>query len=345
MTVAIRRYPRLIEYRRYAKNGYVPEAPFRRRVVNAQNHVMAFRRKTFLESNNIAPGVGLAGSGIRYRGYGHSGHGATHLGIIVGIMLDNSSLGADPAVRFKSSAATGEVILHAGNYTGTPTDSPSEIIWRDGQLAITANTAFDFSVATEDYARICSVLVYEIASDVVTAATNYYIEEAPGVDFPIWDASMERSHVGMSQLWRRNAGHLMTWPGSGTGTNPTYNSITWTNVIDGATTVSATTAPIAYLGDATVNLEPWRRYSKTTLDVVLAVHCSVTGSATGEVRLIDTVGTRASITGMGTGSAWYTTATTMSGLDTMGKVDLQCRTSNAANTVTLNAVSLYAYLA
>lgn len=347
MSTALKRYPKQIHYRRYARNSFVPEAAFPGRVVAAQNHIMAYRRKTFLTANDLGRGSGVAGSSDLYRFYCRTGHGATHMAFVVGLGLDNTSTGADPYVRCavtEIGVGTTNLDLHGGAFNGTPDDSPSEISWQDGLVAVTPNALYSVVVTAVDYARLFSILAYEVASDEVDDATDYFAEFNYSGGVPIYDSLAQRTSQGLSQLWRHNAGQLLTWPGAGTGTSPTYATTTWTNVIDAATSVTASTAGF-YLGDGDQTLEAWRRASDTTLDVVLAVHCSVTGSATGEVRLIDSVGTRASITGMGTGSAWYTTATTMSGLDTLGKADLQCRTSNGANTVTLNAVCLYAYLA
>lgn len=347
MAIAPLPYPRLIHSRRFARNGFVTEAAFAKQLVDGQNHIMAYRRKTFLTANETAPAAGSAGTVTRYRAYGHTGHGATHVGFIVGIGLDTTSTGASPSVKVSATTATTGTVtqdVYAGLFNGTPTDSPSEITYHDGRLAVTANETVQIVVSTSDYARIFSILVYEIASDIVDSAVNYYQEVTPAAQYPIWDSTRQVHNVGMSQIWRHNGGHIMTWPGSGTGTSPTYTGgTTWTNVIDSATSVTANTAGF-YLGNVGLDLSGMQRYGDTSLNVVFAAHLSCTGSATADVRLEDSSGTICSMTGKGTASAWYTATTTIS-LSTLDKADLQFRTSNAANTVTLNAVSLYAYLA
>src|SRR5678815_5137549 len=40
-------YPKLIQHKRSARNGHIPEAGFVKALMNAQNHVMAYRRKVF----------------------------------------------------------------------------------------------------------------------------------------------------------------------------------------------------------------------------------------------------------------------------------------------------------
>lgn len=549
----LRRYPRLIQHLRYARNGFVPEAPFQGRLNHVQNHVMAFRRKTLMTASAIGGTPrGAAGTTVAYQFRCHVGHGATHLAFVVGMGLSDVP-GSDPIVRIKATIAGGAATsldLHGGNFNGTPVDAPSEIAWRDGKIAVTANTTYEVAISVVDYARIVGVCAYELASDVANAATNYYAVQAPGVGFPVWDSIRQTELVGMSSLWRRNGSHLMTWPGLGGTASPTFATTSWTNAIDlsptaaaltwymtnalvsvhqemsetspgadatsspatgwtvstgstnyspmdsnvtqtaatftstvqpdgsidttvgdcmrstntynggfasgnwtingvviavanggsqdgtmgfrlfrsvnangssateitgavqtGATVtdltaatqqnssitfnpgafsvadeylfvqigwqrtgagamttsdvifrvgstatrvVTSTFTPNAtgiYLGDDTVSLVPLQRFSDgnvsgtSLLNVVLAAHCSVTNSATGEIRLIDSVGTRASITGMGTAGAWYTSTTTMTALDTTKMIKIEARTSNAANTLTLNAVSLYTYLA
>ena len=349
MSTAIRKYPHVIQHKRFARNGLIPEAPFARRIAIAQNHAMAFRRKTFLCASALDGRFnGTSGTTVLYRAYGHTGHGATHLGVVVGIGLDTVSSGSAPQVEIKATmggGATDTLTLSAGNFTGTPTDSPSEIVWRDGLVAVTANDTVEIRVAAMDYARILSILVYEIASDVIDSSVDYYVEGSPTIGDPVYRGLVERTTEGLSKMWRHNGGHLLTWPGPGASTMPPYGTTTWTNVIDAATSVTANTAGF-YLGDGDQTLEGWcRKKNPGDLEVVLAAYCSVTGSATGEVRLQNSGGTVASITGMGTGEAWYTTTATLSGLGSIDKCDLQARTSNGANTMTLHAVSMYCYLA
>lgn len=354
MTLALRRYPRFISHLRYARNNFVPEAPFARRLINGQNHVMAFRRKTFLNASALdGRFAGAAGETILYRSYFHTGHGATGIKVKVGIGSDNLSSGVDPIVRFKLTKVSGgsaDVYLHAGNHSGSADDSPSAVTWRDGIIPCDADADYYIDVVATDYARVLSVCVWEAASDIVNEATNYYVDPDPTVGFPIWDSMRQKQLVGMSQIWRRNAGQIMTWPGPGTGSGLTRTGVTtWLNAIDGSSTSVTASTPGFWLGDDEWPLDRWQRYSDAiaglTINVVFACYASCTGSATGEVKLENSTGTICSITGMGTAAAWYTSATTLANWDPSSKADLMYRTSNAANTVTIHAACLYAYLA
>ena len=349
---ALKRYPKRISPLRHARNGFVPEAPFIRRSVKAQNHIMAYRRKTFLTACDFSGRFTGSAAATLYRFYGHAGHGATNLGIRIGLGLDSSGTGADPNVQIKVTQSglpggSDEVFIHGGNYdmaAGAPTDAPSEIVWREATLLLMPDTVFSVQIAANDYARILSLCIYEIASPVVDGAVNYYFSAEPVVEFPVYDSHRQRALQGLSQIWRHNGAHLLTWPGVGTGSPRTRTGdTTWENVIDTTTAVTSTTAGFKF--DDVMMAAMLRVSDASLLNVVLAAYCSVTGSATGEVRLEDSSGTICSITGMGTAAAWYTSATTIADVSNLSKVDLQFRTSNAANTISLHAVCLYAYLA
>jgi hypothetical protein len=147
-------------------------------------------------------------------------------------------------------------------------------------------------------------------------------------------------------MWRRNGTHLYTWPGAGTGTNPTFGA-SWANVIDDGTGGANSATPGVYLlGDSTYDMATHcRRSDGATIDVVLAAHGSVAAGSDGEVRIVDssTGSAVATLGSIGTSSQWYSTTATISNADLGRKYDLEAR--SAASTLTLNGVSVYSYLA
>lgn len=343
-----------LEPKRWARNGMLPNAGFiggANGVVGRQNHIMSYRRKCFMNVGDFDnPPQGLTGSTVLYRAYCHTGHGATHIGFRVGLGLDLKSSGVDPRIEIKvtlSGGATTTETVRYGFSAGPSLDSPSAIGWFSPRVAVTANARYEISITAVDYARPISVLAYEIAATDVDSAIDYFYDHAPGVGYPVLSSLRSRALIGLSQMWRHNGSHLLTYPGSLDGVSPTYASTTWTNVLDGSTAITAATPGYSFGGgDSESNLSQHCRQSDgQVLDVVFAVHGSMSAGSTGEVRLQDSTGTRCSITGIGVTSQWYTTTTTISAVDTMAKVDLQARTSNAANTLTVNAVCLFSYLA
>jgi hypothetical protein len=348
-------YPRLIQPARFARNAMVPEYGFAARCADAQNHVNAYRHKTPLVwSDWVNVGAGVSGTTAALRFRYHSGHNATSLNFLLAIGLDASTggggggggtLGADPGVQIDvkiSGGATTTSTVHQGANAASTADTPSNIAWRTVTVAITANTDYEVTISTIDYGRILSACAYETGATVVDSS-NYFVNYDPTIGFPIYSQFRKAQLQGTSTLWRHNGPQLVTWPGNYPNAAPTNGTTTWKNVLDDATVVSASTAGFKPMGGDMSLLT--RLSDGNTLDVVLSVYCSVTGSATGEVRFQDSTGTRCSITGMGTAAAWYTLATTIAATDTIDKLDLQFRSSNALNTITLHAVSLFAYLA
>jgi hypothetical protein len=351
---AYRQFPRLVHANRFAANGNIPDAQFLGELVFGQNHIMAHRRKVVFRvpARMDSVRVGSAGTINLWRFRFHAGYGATKLQFLIAFGVDVNSASGDPRIDIdvtEAGGATTTRTVRAGaviDATKGVTTTPSLIQWSRISADITANTTYEVLVKTIDYCRPLGMTVIESAN--TSLSTDYFHELEPGVDQPIYDSTRQRTLQGLSQIWRRNGSQLLNWSFPDTTSSssaPTFASTTWTNVIDATTAVAASSAGF-YLGDSNFRLNQWCRLSDaTTLDVVLAVHASMSAGSTGEVRLQDSGVTRCSITGITTTPQWHTTSTTIANCDTLGKVDLQARTSNAANTLTLNAVSLYTYLA
>lgn len=352
-----KRYQPNLEPMRWHRNGMIPNAGFiggSNGVIGRQNHILSYRKKVFMNMGDMDnPITGGAATTVFARAYCHTGHGTTHIGFVVGMALDIRIAGADPRitieVKISGGASTTETIRYGLNSEAAASDAgPNSISWFRPKIAVTADTRYEILVSAVDYARPVSVMAYEIGATEVDSATNYFHEHQVGVGYPIYDSLRSAGLIGLSQMWRHNGSHLLTYPGARNGTSPTYASTTWTNVLDGSTAVSAATPGYYLGGDANTYLTQHVRQSDSStqvLDVVLAVHGSMSAGATGEVRLEDSTGTRCSITGITTTAQWHVATTTISAVDTMAKVDLQARTSNVANTLTVNAVCLFSYLA
>lgn len=352
MAKALRAYRPLIHSHRYARNGCIPESAFYGAALKAQNHVMAYRRKLFATWSDWVNGgsLGYAGTTNMFRFRGHVGYGATKLVFSFALGLDNKNTGTDPRVTVSATEVGGSTVSstvhHGFNGSVGATDSPSEIAWRKVEIDVNPNTTQEVVIQAIDYARILSFGAWEVASDEIDDTINYFNENPSGLGLPIYDTTRSGLLIGLSNLWRRNGSHLLSWPGSGTSTFPTQTGTTWKNVIDDATSVSSTTAGF-YLFDGDETLEAWCRQSDAsthTLDVVLAAYGS-TSASTGEVRLENGSGTLCSVTGITTTPGWFTSTTTIAGVDAIDKCDLQFRTAINGPTLTLNAVSLYCYLA
>lgn len=344
--------PRLIQPRRWHTNGRPPDVRYLREVIRAQNHVVAYRRKTFFRWGDLeAPHAASASELKLFRFRCHTGHGATHIAFLLGLgrtALDNYATAtpyANVGVTPVGGSAT-NVRVYGGQTNGTVTDAPSTILWRQVQVPVAGATTHEVIISVVDNARVLSACAYEIASREVDPSVNWYVAEQPGVEAPVFDATRERILRGMSELWRRNGTHLYTWPGAGTGTNPTF-SASWTNVVDDGTGGANSATPGVYLlGDSTYDMATHcRRSDGATIDIVLAAHGSVAAGSDGEVRIVDssTGAAVATLGSLGTSSQWYSTTATISNADLGRKYDIEAR--SAASTLTLNGVSVYSYLA
>lgn len=344
--------PRLIQPRRWHTNGRPPDVRYLRDVIRAQNHTVAYRRKTFFSWGDLdAPHAASASELKLFRFRCHTGHGATHLGFLLG--LGRTDVGnaatATPYVNVGVTPAGGSVTnvrVYGGQTNGTVTDAPSTILWRQVQVPVSGATTYEVIISAVERARVLSACAYEIAGREVDPSVDWYVAEQPGVEAPVFDGTRERILRGMSEMWRRNGTHLYTWPGAGTGVNPTFGA-SWTNVIDDGTGGANSATPGVYLlGDSTYDMATHcRRSDGATIDVVLAAHGSVAAGSDGEVRIVDssTGSAVATLGSIGTSSQWYSTTATISNADLGRKYDLEAR--SAASTLTLNGVSVYSYLA
>jgi hypothetical protein len=355
MTAAPKMTPPIDEPARWCRNGQIPDAYLLRKLINYQNHIMAYRRKTFCRwgdwENANAGGTGTINR-LRFRC--HVGYGCSKMGFVVGIARDNSGFGASSRVEITATIAGGASTtktIYPGLSSSTAAHTPDGTSWYTVFINVTANTTYEVVAATVDFARIASFMAYEVAPSEVDQATDYFHELQPGIEQPILDATRERIATGLTGMYKRNGAHLYSFLGNGDGTNPSFTGTTWTNAIDGTTTSTAEAAGIYLCNEQDGGPPSYGRLSDlaslgyNSISAVLAVYGQVTTASNGgEVRLYDNaLGTVATITGITTTLQWHTANVTIANFDTIAKLVLQARHSTAAHTLRVDAVSLYAY--
>lgn len=351
MTAASKIYPGVIQPQRWCRNGQPPDVGLLNQLVRAQNHIMAYRRKTFCRWGDVDNATaGAAGTVGVFRFRCHVGYGATHIGFVLGMGRANTT-GANPRVTFSATIAGGatttKTIYHGLEGTSAA-DTPNSVSEIRTKIAVTANTTYEVLVEAIDYARIISFMAYEIAATEVNPAIDYFHSLAPGIGQPVLDSIRERIFTGLTALYKRNGPHLYSFLGNGDGSNPSFTGTTWTNIVDGTTTSTAEAAGV-YTSDVAGG-GPTHAYRLSdagapAFAAVLAVYGQVTTATNGgEVRFYDDAeGTIATITGITTTLQWHTATVSISALDTIGKLVVQARHSTAAHTLRVDAVSLYAY--
>lgn len=334
--------PLLMSRRRFAANGMIPQALFAQRAAGNLAHLKAHRRKVFGRWGAVT-GDGMvtsdAGTQTIWRTLVQTGVGASHVAFLVGFLpAPGNASGQRLEIDLDDGGGAVTYAITPGDRTGTAAGSPNEATWRTLRAPVAEDTVYSIEVRKLNGCRPVSFLCYEQAPR--EADENLEI----GIGEPVTDAFRQTLLDGYAAAWKKNASHLISWLGTKDGTSPTESGTAWVNVIDGNATITANTAGF-YLGDGTTTLEQWCRVSSNkTLDVVLAAHGSCAGGSTGEVRLANSGGTLCSVTGIGSTSQWWTTTTTIAAIDTVSKADLQFRVAAGGSTLTLNAVSLFAYL-
>jgi hypothetical protein len=309
--------PPLLHHRRHARNGMCPASQFWAPLVSGANHLAEFGHRTvFTRAWELGVAQINTTSQTIARWRFRTGVGVDRVEVMLVLgASDANGVFIQPAVEVDltiSGGATttlGPVI--APIIESTPTDAPDE--WGVELLegAVTENTVYECALRITGYpvtgstsneaARVLSALVYELGEP----GNRYEPTERPIGGARIYDDLREYVLAGLSDMYRYNGGILVHW-GLMDGAARTRTSATAVNLIDGSTTGTPTTAHQGWYIDPRFH----RTMSRTTVQFQFACYASITGGATGTVRLIDTAGnTYGSISVTGATAAWHVSAT------------------------------------
>jgi hypothetical protein len=332
-------FPRLIQYRRQCRNGLYPAANLWTSIVAAENHLVAYRkREIYRRAWELAVVDSFAGTTNVARFRFRTGYGVTRLAYVLIMGLDNKNIATNPRIDIDttiSGGATSTLTFYYGlqNSAGS-TDGPDTLSAQRQEVTVTANTVYEVTVKTIDYARPIALMAYELASPTVDEATDYYNTQQPMAGAPIYDADRQRIVEGLSNMYRRNGG--ITWHWSLTdGASRTRSSATHINILDNSTTGTPTTAHYGfYLNPQYHNTE-----SRTTVPFELGVYGSI-GAGSGTVRLIDTSGNTYGTVTINGAAAWRTATLNLPTTETFFVPQFA---GDGANTVSVSAISLIEY--
>lgn len=327
--------PQLIQHRRDTLNGHYPSATYYRRVVDALNHLTAYRHKQVYGRSALLGDatIGASGTNTIARFRFRSGHGALYARIILVLGKDiTGGVATDPTVSVTLGATTSGPHSWGQSPTAT-TDAPSD--WRivNDVVAITPDTAYACSISTTDYARVLAVAVYELGEPTISEAVDYYSGESFGADSPIYDAPQARILEGFSEIWRHNGGTVCHW-GRRDGSARTRTSATAINLVDNATTGAPTAATPGW----TLDLRYRCTEGRATVPVEIAAYGAVAAGAGGSVLLVDSGGTTlATVSVNSTTPGWFTATALLPA--TVDKYDLKFA-GDGVNALSVYAVSL-----
>lgn len=328
--------PRLVNPTRHMRNGFTPNDGAYTSLIGAQNHTLAFRKKEIYAREATLGDTTPAPNNWRFRTRTGYGTRAIEFTAVLGLSIESSA--ADPYINIaltEEGGATVNLELHYGA-TDTPgTGAPEEWSVQTGEIQVLANTAYTCLVTLSGSASSLALTANEVGHTTVAAGGDYFSTFEPSAGAPIYDSDIEKLIVGPSAMLRRNRALTAHWH-LVDGAPRDATSATVTSLIDNATTGTPSSTAAGWRFNTTA-LATYAR--STQVAVELSVYASITGGATGTVRIRDTAGTDAiTINVTGASAAWHTGT----GFLTVGTGQLYVPmyASNGAATLSVHAVSL-----
>lgn len=333
------RYPPTIHPARDARNGMYPDTAFYGWAVSAENHIVAYRKKeVFRWTCEFNPAtVDDLGQNMYWRF--RTGYGATELvmrAVLAAPLTASTDQYVSGSITIPGGATTNfSPDMHAAGATAaSPIDAPDT--WRhfESRVACSGNTTYEGLIATHEYARLLSLVVFEESDQRVDDTTDYYNEQTPQAKAKIYSTHRTRLLQGLTNMWLRNGGIQCNWSLRNTASY-TRTSATAINLIDNTTTGT----PTAHTPGWTLDLAQRKTISGAGVPCVLAVYGSM-ASGTGTVRVTDTSGTSPiSVSVNSATPGWFTATGNLSASN--GKKYDPMFLSDGTNLLTVLAVSLY----
>ena len=348
MTVTIppKVFPSNLPSEHFAQQDDSPSADGLRRVALAYNATSVHHRKlvfSYCNSTQTTPAPGSNSEDNLYFAF-RTGENVSTIAILVGLAPASQADGSNSAYVQMSIAVdgVGTTYTHEPMYypkVASGTYTPAEVawIWSESSDGVTADTVYLGWIFQKHYARIQSVMVYEIAKPVadssVTGVADPLLWEK---NKPIYDVGVQDLAETGTELWRHNACHLFSWSRKTPATAPTTTSTTYVNMLEtGSTTVTATTPGMR------INTQ----YHDTThgdVPVQLGVVALRTaGTGTASIKLVDGSGTLLEETGITSGTL-YTTSHTITA-KAAEKTDIHVKVNTAGATWRFDVVGLWEY--
>lgn len=358
---ASQKIPKRIQHKRWCRNGHHPDAFSIRQAAAAVNHLVAYRRRVFLNAcaplDTMLPGVGPT---VVWRAAMKTGLAVSQIrfDVIMGVDITAGGAGSMPNTHVEidvteSGGATVTKRIDYGSSASETEDKPYLLAERQLRFDVDPETVYEIAIESHDGARPLSVCGYEYAEPDIDVARPPYVELAPTVYQPITDEIRQAVLGGASDLWLSNGIHLLCWPGLGSGTARTVASATFTNVQDGSSTTTSAATPGYYFGaegagdGALTDLVPWVRLKDgDDLPITFAVYADASSAAaTGEVALLDSAGNGPSIGSIdSSGPKWWYADTTFSNVSAIagsGKVDLKARNTTGGQSIAVYAIAIW----
>lgn len=332
----------------YARNGTLPSGQWRRTLIAAANHLKKYQRKELFASSGqltSIPAAAGAGARQRWRFRAPTGYGAQAF-VLTGLMAKTPTVGGGPAyTEIKAVPVGGGTTLTKRIYYGnvasgvTVDDSLDEL----GEFSITTdrcveNQTYEFEVADYENARIAQLTVYELAESLVTPPlfAPYLDDSYAAVGAPILDTHRALLLQYLTEMWNRNAAVVFQFAAEqDSAAAPELASATETNILDETSTTVTPSTP-GWQHDMTYK----RSKTNTVVKAEFAVYAKTTVGSGGVVKLKNSAGTLATISGINTAPAWFSTSADVPA--TADKLDVHMSTSTG--TIRVLSAGLYLYV-
>lgn len=342
-----RRYPPPAKWKDRIRNGKVPDWRTPSLVAARSNFVLAHCRKLLFSKTVIAgenTPAGVAGTSTPWRwhcGLGETTNSADEIYIHVEALMlpaDNASA-TDPrfVVNIGGSASTDPGRFGLIDTGGVDYANLSEVTTDYSGSALSPGTQYECSVDVIDYARLVSLSVWEVQSGGIDVSSSYVIDPrlyAVGND--ITDAQHQQLIQHTHAIWKTMGTQYFALCPDVVANAWTRTTNSYVNVLDDSSTSVTADTPGYTLVPTYHN-----PYHTDNVPCVFAVYGSLSGAGTGDVDLVDSTGSIATVQVNSATPAWYTTTCSLDGSGSH-KVDVHFQ-GDGSVTLTLNAVSLYAW--
>ena len=334
-----------IEHLRRGRNGAIPDA-LGMASLAAQVNMLAGRRKKVLWDAGGMVGTPLtpaAGTSTIWRGYFRTGPNpravVAHI-ITLGSSTAYATSGQSMQIHVgPPGALVSQPVIYLSAGGVTPNDARYiERVLMDGSgNDLVGNTVYEIKVDSNEGARPVGIVVYERSSDQLSTTSHVCVPQDVWVTGgPIVDSHYADILDTLWTLYAQNGTHHARWTNHDT-TPPTCNSATFANVIDGSTAAwSSSDAGFWYYPEGRGTL------SSDGVDCVFWCIASTDTGSTGQVRFVDSSGTLATITGIGTTLQVYTATGTIDASVTSDLCIIQ-HADSTPNTITTYAAGFYEY--
>ncbi len=337
-------FPNPIPRERFALNGDLPSSAAFRRVAWTYNNAAVNQRKMLFALSHFTqstPAPATASEAIHYFMF-RTGENVESIAIMTGLAPASQANGSnsgyvqlflDHAGGTESSSKIYYPKVQAGTYL------PKEVAWSGATItaAVAADTVYMCWLQQVNYARVHSMMVYEVANpigdaSVVGIADPLHWETVK----PIYDTGIQGLAETGTELWKHNAAQLISWSRHSIASMPTITSTSYVNLLaTGASTVTAATPGFR------INTE-FHDSQKGDVPVEVGVFAVRTaGSGTASVKFVDASGTLFEETGITSGTRFTATGTMVA--KAAEKTDIHVKVNTGGATWEFYTVGLWEY--